>query len=44
MPQLKTQTEIEKDKQQKIMETVAWRAGYYRNNPHRYVIDVLVYL
>lgn len=23
MPQLKTQTEIEKDKQQKIMETVA---------------------
>ena len=41
MPQLKTQTEIEKDKQQKIMETVAWRAGYYRGNPHRYVIDVL---
>ena len=41
MPQLKTQTEIEKDKQQKIMETVAWRAGYYRNNPHRYVNDVL---
>lgn len=41
MPQLKTQTEIEKDKQQKIMETVAWRAGYYRNNPHRYVFDVL---
>lgn len=41
MPQFKTQTEIEKDKQQKIMETVAWRAGYYRNNPHRYVIDVL---
>ena len=41
MPQLKTQTEIEKDKQQKIMETVAWRAGYYRNNPHSYVIDVL---
>ena len=41
MPQLKTQTEIEKDKQQKIMETVAWRAGYYRNTPHRYVIDVL---
>lgn len=41
MPQLKTQTEIEKDKQQKIMETVAWRVGYYRNNPHRYVIDVL---
>lgn len=41
MPQLKTQTEIEKDKQQKIMETVAWRAGYYRANPHRYVSEVL---
>ena len=41
MPPLKTQIEIEQDKQQKIMETVAWRAGYYRNNPHRYVIDVL---
>lgn len=41
MPQLKTQTEIEKDKQQKIMETVAWKAGYYRANPHRYVSEVL---
>lgn len=41
MPQFKTQDEIEKDKKQKIMETVAWRAGYYRNNPHRYVVDVL---
>ena len=37
MPQVKTQTEIEKDKQQKIMETVAWRAGYYRSN-----IDMLL--
>ena len=41
MPQLKTQTEIEKDKQQKIMETVEWKAGYYRANPHRYVSEVL---
>lgn len=41
MPQLKTQTEIEKDKQQKIMETIAWKAGYYRANPHRYVSGVL---
>lgn len=41
MPQLKTQTEIEKDKQQKIMETIAWKAGYYRANPHRYVSEVL---
>ena len=41
MPQLKTQTEIEKDKQQKIMEIVAWKSGYYRANPHRYVSEVL---
>lgn len=41
MPQLKSQTEIEKDKQQKIMETIAWKAGYYRANPHRYVSEVL---
>lgn len=41
MPQLKTQTEIEKDKQQKIMETIAWKTGYYRANPHRYVSEVL---
>ena len=41
MPQLKTQTEIEKGKQQKIMEIVAWKAGYYRANPHRYVSEVL---
>lgn len=37
----KTQTEIDKDKQQHIMETIAWRAGYYRANPHRYVSEVL---
>lgn len=41
MPQSKTQMEIEKDKQQKIMETIAWKAGYYRANPHRYVSEVL---
>ena len=41
MPQLKTQTEIEKGKQQKIMEIVAWKAGYFRSNPHRYVSEVL---
>ena len=41
MPQLKTQTEIERDKQQKIMETIAWKAGYDRPNPHRYVSEVL---
>ena len=41
MPQLKTQTEMEKGKQQKIMEIVAWKAGYYRPNQHRYVSEVL---
>ena len=37
----KTQAELDKDKEQKIMETVAWRAGYYRANPQRFVSDVL---
>ena len=39
--QKKTQLELEKDKEQKIMETVAWRAAYYRSNPQRYVSEVL---
>lgn len=33
--------EIEQNKFEKTMETVAWRAGYYRNNPQRFVKDVL---
>ena len=37
----KTVREIAQDKEQKIMETVAWRAAYYRANPHRYVEEVL---
>ena len=41
MANVKTQREIEKDKEQKIMETVAWRAGYYRANPQRFVSEVL---
>ncbi len=41
MADVKTQREIEKDKEQKIMETVAWRAGYYRANPQRFVLEVL---
>ena len=41
MADVKTQREIEKDKEQKIMETVAWRAGYYRANPQRFVSEVL---
>ena len=41
MANVKTQREIERDKEQKIMETVAWRAGYYRANPQRFVSEVL---
>ena len=37
----KSVQEIAQDKEQKIMETVAWRAGYYRANPQRYVEEVL---
>ena len=29
----KTVQEIAQDKEQKIMNTVAWRAGFYRANP-----------
>ena len=37
----KTVQEIARDKEQKIMETVAWRAAYYRANPQRFVEEVL---
>lgn len=37
----KTIKDIEQDKAQKIMNTVAFRAGYYRANPNRYVSEVL---
>ena len=37
----KSVQELEADKAQKIMETVAWRAGFYRANPHRFVEEVL---
>ena len=33
--------ELEADKAQKVMETVAWRAGFYRANPHRFAEEVL---
>nr|DAO66507.1 MAG TPA: Terminase large subunit [Caudoviricetes sp.] len=35
----KTDKEIAKDKAQRIMETVAFRAGYYRWNPQRLVSE-----
>ena len=37
----KTVQEIAQDKEQKIMETVARRASYYRANPQRFVSEVL---
>lgn len=37
----RTVKEIARDKEQKIMQTVAWRASYYRANPQRYVEEVL---
>lgn len=37
----KTVKEIAQDKEQKLMETIAWRAGYYRANPQRFVSEVL---
>ena len=37
----KSVQEIAQDKEQKIMNTVAWRAAYYRANPQRYVEEVL---
>lgn len=33
--------EVANDKATKLMETIAWRAGYYRANPHRFVEDYL---
>ncbi len=32
----KTIQEIEKAKSDKIMETIAWRTAFYRENPHRF--------
>ena len=34
--------EITEEKSRKIMSIVAWKAGYYRANPHRYVSEVLL--
>ena len=37
----KTIQEIEQAKVEQIMNTVAWRASYYRANPHRFVKECL---
>lgn len=41
MASTKTVKEIEQDKAQKLMNTVAWYCAYYRANPQRYVSEVL---
>lgn len=38
---LTTQEKLELDKKQKTMELVAWMCAYYRENPNRYVSEVL---
>lgn len=37
----KSVQELAQDKERKTMETVAWKAGYYRKNPQRFVKEVL---
>lgn len=37
----KTVQEIAQDKERRLMEVVAIKAGYYRRNPHRFVEEVL---
>ena len=37
----KSVQEIAQDKERKLMETVARKAGYYRENPHRFAEEVL---
>lgn len=37
----KTVKELEQEKKDRIMLTVAKRAGYYRENPHRFANEVL---
>lgn len=37
----KTVQELAQDKERKTMNIIAWKASYYRSNPHRYVEEVL---
>lgn len=37
----KTVQELAQDKERKTMNTIAWKCGYYRSNPHRFVEEVL---
>lgn len=37
----KSDAQIEQDKTERLMNTIAWRAGYYRENPQRFVKEYL---
>lgn len=37
----KTSRQIEKEANDRVMQTVAWRASFYRANPQRFVKDYL---
>ena len=37
----KTVQELAQDKERKTMNIIAWKAAYYRSNPHRFVEEVL---
>lgn len=37
MSKIKTDKEIEKDKQQKLLDTVSWMCSYFRANPSRFI-------
>ena len=36
-----TEKEVRQSKHERIMNTVAWRAAYYRANPSRFCVDYL---
>lgn len=37
----KTAAQVEQEANDRVMYTVAWRCGYYRANPQRFVKDYL---
>jgi len=37
----KTVQELAQDKERKTMNIIAWKASFYRANPHRFVEEVL---
>lgn len=37
----KTNKQLEKEANERVMQTIAWRASYYRANPQRFAEDYL---